>query len=125
MDWTFSVPTGIAAWERPVDNPRGGRFTPKKVIVSENAIGSYARAAGVPRLHKARIGVHVLLAVGTRGDIDNRVKTVLDALQRANIVDNDTQVDDLGVRRVLPRGAHPMVRLFRIADPPGHRSGGR
>lgn len=116
-DWTFTVPTGIAAWERPVEGARG-RFTPKKVLESERAIGIYALAAGVRRMGKARIGVHVLIAIGTRGDVDNRAKTVLDGLEKAGIVDNDEQVDDLACRRVLPPGSPPVVRVFELADPP-------
>lgn len=111
--------TGIAAWERPVEGAHG-RYTPAKVIASEDAIGYAAIAAGVPRLGKARIGVRVWLAEGTRGDVDNRIKTVLDGLQRAQRISNDNQVDDLHVTRDLPPRASPVVLVFtlpRVARP--------
>lgn len=115
--WTFTVATGIAAWERPADSKTGKRYTPKKVIDSETWIGWAARAAGVPSLGKARVGLAVLLPIGTLGDVDNRVKTVMDALQKANIIDNDNQVDSLSVERNLPRRASPVVTVYELTSP--------
>ena len=34
-----------------------------------------------------------------RGDIDNRIKPLLDALEHANLFDNDRQVDSLKIHR--------------------------
>lgn len=114
--WIFTVATGIAAWERPVNGRNGGRFTPKRVLDSENWIGYAARARGVPKLGEARIGIEVYLAEGTKGDVDNRLKTVMDALQRCDLIKNDNQIDVAMVSRTLPPGSSPSVAIYTIEN---------
>lgn len=113
MRWTFTVPTGIAAWQRPGSNA-GQRFTPRAVKASEDAIAFRARSAGVPALGVARVGLRVAIPRKTRGDVDNRLKTVMDALQRGGIIANDDQVDAARVVRTLEPRASPRITLYVI-----------
>lgn len=50
---------------------------------------------------EGRLGVSIYLQAPTRRkyDIDNRIKTVLDALQHAGVFEDDEAVDVLEVRR--------------------------
>jgi Holliday junction resolvase RusA-like endonuclease len=81
-----------------VDGGRGerrDRYLQPDDKAAQEAIAWSAAAAGVPRLGKTRVAVELQIPWGTPGDVDNRAKTLLDALQRGRIIDNDEQVDDL------------------------------
>lgn len=61
---------------------RRGTYTPAATVIAETSIASRARAAGA-RLHDGDIQIALEFAFADqrpRGDIDNLVKTVLDAL---------------------------------------------
>ena len=48
----------------------------------------------------ARLALDVVLNLKTRaGDIDNRIKALFDALEHADVFDNDRQIDEFHVRR--------------------------
>ncbi len=48
-----------------------------------------------------------------RGDADNRIKSVQDWLQRAQIVANDSQVEDVRARwGIAPTGCHVVVEAI-------------
>ena len=57
--------------------------------------------AGIPRFDKQRLAVVIQLHWPNkrRGDIDNRVKAVLDSLGRCKVFDDDEQVDSLVITR--------------------------
>lgn len=92
--WVFSVPD-VPAWRRPGQRRDGRRYLQPEDKAAQEAIAWSAVAAGVPRLGKTRVAVELQIPWGTPGDVDNRAKTLLDALQRGRIIDNDEQVDDL------------------------------
>ena len=51
----------------------------------------------------ARLAVDVALNLQSRaGDIDNRIKPLFDALERATVFDNDRQIDEFHVKRGRP-----------------------
>ena len=71
--------------------------------------------------------VALWLHVGARSDVDNRIKAVLDLLQRCGIIDDDRHVDRVAAQRdiALPEG-RSLVWLASIAHPGpgrGHRHG--
>ena len=50
-------------------------------------------------------------------DIDNRVKALQDALQHAGVYENDSQIDDLHVKRgLIVQGGRMVVTIGEIAD---------
>ena len=55
----------------------------------------------IPAMGSQRLAVAIWLHWPNkrRGDVDNRVKPVLDALQRAGVYDDDSQIDELHVYR--------------------------
>lgn len=52
-----------------------------------------------PPRFTGRVGVQIRLPMATRGDVDNRAKAVLDALQSAGVVVNDRQCDPVHIGR--------------------------
>ena len=51
----------------------------------------------------------------TQGDLDNRLKPLLDALEYADVIKNDRQVDDLRITRGAPvKGGRCEVTIWRM-----------
>lgn len=70
-------------------------------------------------MYSARLAVTIKLHAPNkrRFDIDNRVKAVLDALVRAQVFDDDEQVDDLRVLRgPIVKGGFATVDVAVIDD---------
>jgi len=78
---------------------RGGAYTSKKWRAYLQA--GIMQAAQCQRLGIARVSVDIDLYPPTRRafDIDNRIKILLDVIERGGIIDNDNQVDKLRVKR--------------------------
>ena len=72
--------------------------------------------AGEPSLGAAKLAVLLKLHQPTRaGDVDNRIKGLLDAMEHAQLFDNDRQVADLRiVRSHNIRGGAVDVQLWEI-----------
>ena len=49
-------------------------------------------------------------------DLDNLPKSVLDAMQKANVYEDDSQIDDLRITRgeIMPNDPHVVVRIDAI-----------
>lgn len=60
-----------------------------------------AKRRGVEYPYTGRAGVYITLTAGSarKWDLDNRVKAVQDCLQIAGILADDSQIDELWVRR--------------------------
>ena len=65
------------------------------------AVQEYVIEHDIPSVHDMRISVLLILRPRDKRkiDIDNRIKSVLDALENSGLFDNDYQVDDLRITR--------------------------
>lgn len=92
---------------------RGGHFTPKAHRDFRNAVAVRVQAA---RLHerpfggRLRVTMHVTFPDRRARDLDNVAKPVLDAMQRAKLIVNDSLVHDL--RLVVVAGVPATVNVF-------------
>lgn len=68
---------------------------------SHQAIWTIICKCPQPRLIKPPYTVRISLPVKMRGDLDNRVKAVLDVLVKSGVMDDDSHVMDLRVIREL------------------------
>jgi crossover junction endodeoxyribonuclease RusA len=73
-------------------------------------------AAGCPTFGNSKVAVKIDVHLGSRsGDHHNREKPMLDALQEANVFDDDKQVIDLRVVRCHPvKDGRCEVTIWRI-----------
>ncbi len=65
-----------------------------------------------------RVGIAVLVNLNSRaGDIDNRIKPLFDALERAAVFDNDRQIDEFHVKRgKVIKGGRCVVCIWTLED---------
>lgn len=99
LPWPPSVNRHVRAAKRGVYTSREWRdYLQAGVLIGKRC----------QRLGKARVAVEILLYPPTRRrcDIDNRVKILLDVIERSGIIADDSQVDILHVERreVAPPG---------------------
>lgn len=77
-------------------NTRGGRYTsPKYKAWKQQA--AYMLMCSQPVAPPYAIGIRV--PATWRGDIDNSAKAILDALQTAEVIDNDRNVERLSIEK--------------------------
>lgn len=87
--------------KRPRLGHNGNTFSPSSAPERTMAIMVLAAISHIPHApqlpFKGPCGVHITFCLPKqlRGDIDNRVKFVLDALQKAKVYANDSQVHQL------------------------------
>ena len=64
----------------------------------------------------ARLALDIVLNFPTRaGDVDNRIKALFDALEHANVFDNDVQIDEFHVKRgKVIKGGRCVVRIWSV-----------
>ena len=107
--WTFEVLGPPVGKQRPRVTRRG-TFTPPATAAYERAVYLAALAAGV-RAGSGPVAVNVRIWPATRrGDVDNWLKSVLDGLARAPVLDGDdwtrvrrASVEVVAVDRLRPR----------------------
>lgn len=63
-----------------------------------------------------KVAVTILLPEKMRGDVDNRIKPVLDLLQKHGVVNNDSQVWDVRARRDDRVGTLALVSVEPFAE---------
>ena len=103
-----------------VGNGRGGKVLTADHRAFRAEAALRVVAAGSPRFSPdARLAVEITLVPpdNRRHDIDNRVKAVLDALQRALVIPDDSQVDDLRVTRggvIIPGEGSAVVNVREV-----------
>lgn len=115
------LPPSVNAYWRSV---KGRVLISKKGREYRGAVA--ARLAGVrgPLLGPLRVEVWVYPPDRRRRDLDNVLKSLLDALAHGGAYLDDSQIDDLRVRRgpVWPAGGGVLVRIWKAEA--GHDAGG-
>lgn len=85
---------------------KGYRHDVAVIVNNEGHRGKFGRQ---------RLGVCVTLFFASGGDIDNRMKPLLDALEEANLFHNDRQIDDLRIiRGHRVKGGRCEVTIWRM-----------
>lgn len=128
IDFVFDLP---AVWKlRATPVIRYGRpvmVLPEKLRRFEGTIARLARLQKVARGYvgqyskadKDRVAVELVIAVSTRaGDTDNYIKSILDGLNKADLMSDDNLIDLIVARRVfVPKGQEEIkVRFAKIED---------
>ena len=77
------------------------RFRGKAYVAFCGLVANIVEREKIPAMGPQRLAIAIWLHAPNRRkvDVDNRVKPVLDALQRAGVYDDDEQVDELHVYR--------------------------
>ena len=81
------------------------------------AVADYVVEYKVPKLGESKLRISMVLFPRDKRkiDIDNRIKSVLDALQDAGVFDDDFQVDELSIVRGKPiKGGAIRVMIEQI-----------
>jgi crossover junction endodeoxyribonuclease RusA len=96
------------------------RFINKEGVAFKKAVSDYISEFRTPKLGKARLEVEVVLYPKDRRiqDIDNRIKSLFDALSNngAGVFDDDSQIDVLIVKRGEVRKGGGCLVLIDILD---------
>lgn len=93
---------------------------PRRIVSTEGkdyraAVKAIVRKDNVPKCNGS-LHVEGFLFFPTRaGDTDNRIKPTLDALEKAHVFDNDSQVGRVDFRRAGSRAAKPGFMIIRIS----------
>lgn len=96
--------------------PRGGRFVKPAGLAFRKTVAEIVAAAGYPLL-EGRIAMFVTIHPADRRsqDLDNRAKSLQDALTHAGVWLDDEQIDDLHlVRREVIKGGMVKVVISEI-----------
>jgi Holliday junction resolvase RusA-like endonuclease len=94
--------------------PKTVTFTPARTVACEEAIKIEYIAQTGRRLFSGRVAVSIGFT-GGRIDIDNGIKTVLDALNGVAYAD-DRQVDVVSARRLTKGRGEPDRLVIEVAD---------
>ena len=107
----------------PTDNryygkPKGKlhKFVTKAGRVFKHEVLVIASQQGVRgTFGRSRLAMKVVLHLPYGGDIQNRLKALCDALEQANVFENDKQVDDLRIIRGHPvSGGRCNITIWRL-----------
>lgn len=81
--------------------------------------------ASIPNAKRiaGKVNVHILLPLKMRGDCDNRIKPVLDALVASDRIDDDRNIQWVSARKCLPGKDNALVKVE--AAIPLHATTGR
>ena len=83
----------------------------------KKAVREYVMLLGLKPLKDAKLKIEMFLQPRDKRkiDIDNRIKSVLDALQDAGLFDDDFQIDELTIRRGTPvEGGRLFVKIEEV-----------
>lgn len=98
--------------------PRGGRYIKPAGVAFRAAVAEIVAAAGVPKL-SGRVSLFAAIhpADRRRQDIDNRAKSLQDALSAAGVWLDDEQIDELHlVRREVVRGGQVRIVITELRE---------
>jgi len=100
--------------------PRGGRFVKPAGLAFRKAVSEIVAAAGNPIL-SGRVSLFVAIhpADLRNQDLDNRAKSLQDALTHAGVWFDDEQIDDLHlVRKEVVKGGMVRVVITELKEQP-------
>lgn len=100
-------------------NFRGRTVISKAGRAFKAAVADYVVEYRVPKLGESKLRISMVLFPRDKRkiDIDNRIKSVLDALQDAGVFDDDFQVDELSIVRGKPiKGGAIRVLIEEISS---------
>jgi|UPI0004A3D0C7 crossover junction endodeoxyribonuclease RusA len=100
--------------------PRGGRFVKPAGLAFRKAVSEIVAAAGHPTLN-GRVSLFVAIHPADRRsqDLDNRAKSLQDALTHAGVWLDDEQIDDLHlVRKEVVKGGMVRVVITELKEAP-------
>ena len=112
MTWTFTVRGPPVGKQRPRVTARG-TYTPEETLDDECEGFAAALVAGV-RAGSGPVAVSIRIwPPARRGDVDNWLKSVLDGLARAPVLDGDdwTRVRRASAEVVAVDARHPRVEV--------------
>lgn len=102
------------------DTRRGRVYTPESTKLAEDLLATLMQLQLVA-LGPAEVAVEIEFAFSSRrsGDLDNCAKLVLDALQKARVIDNDRQVRQLWINaKDVKKGQEfTWLRLHDLTEP--------
>lgn len=121
-----SLSFSLEGTPRPKGRPRvtrNGCYTPKLTRDYERAVQLYAGIAlGAARGWRAdglfKVTVTFTFKANTLADLDNLLKSVTDALQAAEVFDNDRQVVETCALKQQGERDHTYVVVERLGDAP-------
>lgn len=99
MIGAFTVPGPPIPKARPRQGKNGIFYTPKRSRDAEALVAERAALCGYTYEGPVKVEIDFY---GGRGDIDNLAKTVLDGMQKAGVFSNDSQVQQLMLRKFKP-----------------------
>ena len=96
------------------------RNKPRRIVSTEgkkyrSAIHAIVLEKNVPKCNGSLYVEGFLFFMTAAGDTDNRIKPTLDALEKAHVFDNDSQVGRVDFRRAGSRAAKPGFMIIRIS----------
>lgn len=113
---TFNLPWPPSANHMFV-NAGKRRFRGKQYVAFVGMVANIVEREKIVSMGSKRLAIAIWLHAPNRRkvDIDNRVKPVLDALQRAGVYDDDSQVDELHIYRgEIAKGGYCTVNISEM-----------
>lgn len=114
MHFTLPFPPSINSYYRVFNN---------RILLSaegrkyKKAVQNYVMLLGLKPFEDAKLKIELILQPRDKRkiDIDNRIKSVLDALQDAGLFNDDFQIDELTIRRGSPvEGGRLFVKIEEV-----------
>lgn len=97
---------------------RNRRFISKEGVLFREAVIKECAEQGVKEIPgRLAVYVSVYFATRRRSDIDNRLKSLLDALEHAGCYENDSQIDEIHIfRKEVRKGGACTVLILPLTS---------
>lgn len=112
---TFELPwaPSVNSYLQPMRNGRGKYITAK----GKQFRAAVCRIEGLPQNLQGRLAVTIWACPPDRRsrDLDNHLKSLLDAMEHAGVYENDSQIDSLSIHRVgVEQDGRMIVRIEEL-----------
>lgn len=103
---------GVPKGRPRLNRKTGTLYTPKTTKVYEDCVALVAQASRTRYSIDIALDVQMTIFTSKKsvGDADNIAKSVLDGMQRGGLIEDDSQVWELGIKRV--RSSNPRVEVL-------------